>query len=604
MVVHTGGTQMGLRTMLVKHPKTGVYQFRKRIPKELVAIFGRNEIKKSLSTKNPAEAKIFVLKAESDFNDLMEAQRLNLLVSQEERYKALKDLQQCGLVSLDTTDITLVLIDSLYCTVHDILAKFIGDIIDNDVMPATSLPEHYDSAKFFRNVKRETVIEVAQRLKLYQHMYKQLGFNPSEYMKAGIKGRSVLRDDAKKELAHLLTLDIPAPQVKFPAAVSSIKVQPPRFSTAMKLSQAFEVWKNKQNPSEMTIQEWKRSIRLFTEMHTDLPVDLIEDMQIVEFSDALKIVPKRLEKEYDKVPFPKLIKLAKEGKFKDKEPRSIASINKYISAISSVLKVMCQNAVIARNPASNKHLPDKDDESGKRLPFTIDALQTLFSSTVYSTNFWGSPETDKPSRFWIPLLGVFTGARIEEIAQLRLADIQSHNDICYISINKEDGKKLKTKSSKRNIPVHNELIRIGFIKYVEECKKKGDKYLFADLADRKDGKRGRNASNWFRRCINGLGIKNPQLCFHSLRHNFRDACENSGVIEMYSKRLMGHASQGTHGGYGTGSYIETLQEEGIKKIRYAGLDLSHLYVIGVCGKASAIKQPEGKKKRLRLIKKG
>jgi hypothetical protein len=42
----------------VKHPKTGIYYFRKAVPEDLRALVGKREEKISLGTKNPAEAKL------------------------------------------------------------------------------------------------------------------------------------------------------------------------------------------------------------------------------------------------------------------------------------------------------------------------------------------------------------------------------------------------------------------------------------------------------------------------------------------------------------------------------------------------------------------
>lgn len=40
-----------------KHPKTGVYYFRVRVPADLVPLVGKSEIKISLGTRDPAQAK-------------------------------------------------------------------------------------------------------------------------------------------------------------------------------------------------------------------------------------------------------------------------------------------------------------------------------------------------------------------------------------------------------------------------------------------------------------------------------------------------------------------------------------------------------------------
>ena len=40
-----------------KHPKTGVYWFRKAVPKDLQGVVGKRELTRTLKTKDPAEAR-------------------------------------------------------------------------------------------------------------------------------------------------------------------------------------------------------------------------------------------------------------------------------------------------------------------------------------------------------------------------------------------------------------------------------------------------------------------------------------------------------------------------------------------------------------------
>lgn len=66
-----------------------------------------------------------------------------------------------------------------------------------------------------------------------------------------------------------------------------------------------------------------------------------------------------------------------------------------------------------------------------------------------------------PFKYWVPLLGLYTGARINELAQLFLVDFQAQGDVQVISINDDgEGKRLKTKASKRLVPIHPELVRL------------------------------------------------------------------------------------------------------------------------------------------------
>ena len=57
--------------------------------------------------------------------------------------------------------------------------------------------------------------------------------------------------------------------------------------------------------------------------------------------------------------------------------------------------------------------------------------------------------------------------RLKEITQLTKNDIVKINDIYCIDINTNNEKTTKTKKSVRIIPMHNKLIEIGFLDFVQ-----------------------------------------------------------------------------------------------------------------------------------------
>jgi hypothetical protein len=64
---------------------------------------------------------------------------------------------------------------------------------------------------------------------------------------------------------------------------------------------------------------------------------------------------------------------------------------------------------------------------------------------------------------------LFTGARWEEICQLTADRIQESEGFSYLLINPiDDDGRLKTKESKRAIPIHDQLIKMGFLAFVEK----------------------------------------------------------------------------------------------------------------------------------------
>ncbi len=151
----------------------------------------------------------------------------------------------------------------------------------------------------------------------------------------------------------------------------------------------------------------------------------------------------------------------------------------------------------------------KDKTLGKqfvRLPFTDDDMVLMFCGKNYTSNFGrANPKTPFAARFWVPLIAAFSGARMDEICQLRVADVKhdAPTGIHYLSIagpddSAADGmpKKIKNKNSIRPIPIHNTLVDIGFLDYVDTLRHTPDASLFG-LTRAPDGKWGSPLSKWF-----------------------------------------------------------------------------------------------------------
>ena len=146
---------------------------------------------------------------------------------------------------------------------------------------------------------------------------------------------------------------------------------------------------------------------------------------------------------------------------------------------------------------------------------------------------------------WGPLIGLYTGARLGEIAQLRLDDIKQHEGIWCFDLNEEDGKQLKTAGSKRLVPVHSQLIEQGLLEHVEVMREQGREKLFPEFAYCPKNGWGRNLGQWFNnRFLVALGIKTKELVFHSLRHTMITRLSQSDVPEPVVKALVGHAQEG------------------------------------------------------------
>src|SRR5262249_23712925 len=140
---------------------------------------------------------------------------------------------------------------------------------------------------------------------------------------------------------------------------------------------------------------------------------------------------------------------------------------------------------------------------------------------------------------------------------------------------------VKTDSSIRAIPIHSELIRIGFLDFVEHVRKSSGQSarLFPKLTLGPKGGFGEAFSKWFGRYKRKLGITNPSSVFHSFRHGFKDALRAASVNEDINDALTGHSGGNSVArGYGWKEMVRRFGfpalSEAIEKVRYPGLDLS------------------------------
>jgi integrase len=188
--------------------------------------------------------------------------------------------------------------------------------------------------------------------------------------------------------------------------------------------------------------------------------------------------------------------------------------------------------------------------------------------------------------FWLPLLGLFTGARLNELAPLTAADItrDEATGIACINIKEvlEQGRPLKTEGSARVLPVHPELIRIGFLRFTDEIASSSGPQgrLFPLLKPGPKDGFGEAWSKWFGRFKRALGITNKDSVFHSFRHGLKDALRRARVGEDVNDALTGHSNATIGRSYGARDMVrrfglETLADA-VSKVAYPGLDLSNI----------------------------
>ena len=155
-------------------------------------------------------------------------------------------------------------------------------------------------------------------------------------------------------------------------------------------------------------------------------------------------------------------------------------------------------------------------------------------------------------------------------------------ELQYIDINTErhDDRSVdpgvKTSASSRRVPVHDDLNRFGFSAFVDTRRRAGCERLFPELKPDAYGKLSDGFGKHFARFLKSIGIKRDKIDFHSFRHTWTDACRNSRMSLEVIYALKGEALQGTLARYGHGKTDIEILNEGMQKLHFKGLDLSHL----------------------------
>jgi integrase len=214
--------------------------------------------------------------------------------------------------------------------------------------------------------------------------------------------------------------------------------------------------------------------------------------------------------------------------------------------VKSLLQFATQDlGLIKQNPWTGFDI--KFRTTNKRRPWNPVELLKLFSQPLHTAyQLPANNKAGKDAAYWIPLLGIYTGARLGELAQLRVIDVRIDGAIPILTISKEgDGQHVKTKAGLRDVPIHSELIRLGFLDYVAKAKQSTQVVLWPELPTRA-GKPGGYFSHWFGSYRRSLGFdKNPD--FHCFRHTVRTQMAEAGIPEAVIDTLVGHEISGSVG---------------------------------------------------------
>ncbi|MFN7009317.1 MAG: DUF6538 domain-containing protein [Allorhizobium sp.] len=151
------------------------------------------------------------------------------------------------------------------------------------------------------------------------------------------------------------------------------------------------------------------------------------------------------------------------------------------------------------------------------------------------------------SLYFLPILLTYLGPRRKEFAGLHVDDIAKDEEGYVIILRTNETRRLKTTQSQRLLPLPDELVRLGFIEYVQAIKKLGYVQLFPDLfSDKTNNDPGNRFYDTFVPVMQGaLGEKMWTRAIHALRHGMADTLKQAGVPTEVIDDISGRLSEGS-----------------------------------------------------------
>lgn len=325
-----------------------------------------------------------------------------------------------------------------------------------------------------------------------------------------------------------------------------------------KLSEVFDKWKvSGDNPSAATVRKKQATVNHYVALMKDAPIESLTKAMGVEFVSAL-------------LGACKMQKTAKD----------------HLDGVKSLLNFAVDKlGWLKVNEWAAQSIQVK--KRNQRKPWPLDDLRKLVDSPLFkSYQLPTIPSAGGAAAYWVPLLGLYTGARQSELCQLRIEDLQDTPEgfVLYVLRDGEDhadgtpGTSTKTEASNRRLPVHSDLIALGLKDYWQDMKDAGHKVLFPDIKRAPDRSAGEYFSDWFLIYRRQQGIDKRWVDFHAFRHTASTRLTDAGVSDSVTDYLTGHSGNGR----GSAGRYKAMQEVGpaLEKLRYPELALKRAYPVG------------------------
>ncbi len=332
-----------------------------------------------------------------------------------------------------------------------------------------------------------------------------------------------------------------------------------------------------------TASQNEKSYELFKAICGDRPLRTYVRKDAAKFKDVLERLPAdygKASRYIGKAPDEILALEAENGS--QSERLSIRTVKRHFSALSALWDEAIPLGDAADKIFSGFKFPQQQRAQDQRPMWTRADLARLFKTPIWvgckSEGRRTTPGSQiiRDEKFWLPLIAIFSGARQEEICQLHVEDIRQEKGVWVFDINARPPRRLKNRSAVRLVPIHGELIRIGFLRYVDEQREAGNARIFPNLhPGGADDRLGHGFTKWFTRYRRDVKLYEAGRDFHSFRHSATTFLHQGGASDSVVDRLTGHTTPGETARYTKSTDIAQLKTA-IEAID-AGVDFTGLH---------------------------
>lgn len=235
----------------------------------------------------------------------------------------------------------------------------------------------------------------------------------------------------------------------------------------------------------------------------------------------------------------------------NEENLAAKTITRMINQAGSFWSHLIEYEIVRREPnpftTTKLKVPKSAAKTTEVLPFTPEEVVA----------FLRAPVTEKDSQLSLLItLGMYTGARIEELAMLTKSDLDFKREVIHF-------RGTKTDAADREVPMHAVLLPV-----LRDAASNGGEYVIPDLNIDSRGERGKALGKRFGRLKTAMGFKGRAKVFHSIRKTVGTQLEQAGVSEGVAADILGHEKQTMmYGLYSAGSSLKQKQQA-MRKLAY------------------------------------